>query len=287
MSNDCKYGIFGSSGYVGGNFCSRLYQKDNTYENIQRDCLKSKSREIVYFISTNNNYNIFSDPHLDINTNLNHLISVLEENRSTCKVFNFISSWFVYGNTDLPARADSNCYPTGFYSITKKCAEDLLISYCKTFDIDYRVIRMCNVYGRVDKKASEKKNALHFLVKRLIENKDIKLYNGGDVLRDYMHVDDVCEALSVVVETGEKNKIYNIGSGHPSRISDIISYAKSFLKSDSKISSIEIPKFHQIVQVKDMYLDVRDLTSLGFKQKISIESGIKSLCTELKENSKI
>ena len=274
--------VYGTTGYIGTKYCNDI--KRQKLEKVKKGNYKASYEEILYFISTNSNYNIFSDPHVDINTNLNYLVSVLESNKEKCKTFNFISSWFVYGDTDLPAKTNSPCRPTGFYSITKKCAEDLLISYCKTFKIDYRIIRLCNVYGGIDKNSSRKKNALHFMVEELINNNDVKLYSGGEVIRDYMHISDVVSAIDLIIEKGDKNKIYNVGSGVPSKIGDIIAQAKDFIGSKSKVYPVEIPEFHKIVQVKDMYLDVTDLEKLGFKRKVSIEEGVKKLCKELKKN---
>ena len=92
----------------------------------------------VYFISTVDNYNVHTDMHIDINTNLNVLMDVLKSFRESSPdaVFNFISSWFVYGNVPLPAKEDSHCNPRGFYSITKRAAEQMLISYCETFGLN-------------------------------------------------------------------------------------------------------------------------------------------------------
>ncbi len=275
--------IFGSTGYVGSNFCEYKDAIGDSYVTIPRNSLKSTNGNFLYFISTNNNYNVFDNPHVDINTNLSHMISVLEANREHLDVFNFISSWFVYGNTDLPAREDSHCFPTGFYSITKKCAEDLLISYCKTFGINYRIIRLCNVYGKTDLKASAKKNALHYMVERVINNEEVNLYDGGNVIRDYMHINDTCEAIDLVLKKGGVNEIFNIGNGEPIKIRDIIDFSMKITKSTSKINHIEIPEFHKVVQVKDMYLDNSKLLSLGYKKKNDIELGIKRLCKELKK----
>ena len=61
---------------------------------------------------------------------------------------------------NLPVNESQPCDPKGFYSITKKCAEDLLISFCNTFGVKYRIIRLCNVMGKGDKGASSKKNAI-------------------------------------------------------------------------------------------------------------------------------
>ena len=105
------------------------------------------------------NYNVFKDITLDVETNLKVLCEVLENCKKEGIVFNFVSSWFVYGDVPLPAREEYYCKPTGFYSITKKAAEDLIISFCKTFGTEYRILRLCNVLGRGDGKVSAKKNA--------------------------------------------------------------------------------------------------------------------------------
>ena len=115
------------------------------------------------------------------------MIKVLEniknKNNTT---FNFISSWFVYGNTDLPAHEESYCDPRGFYSITKRAAEQLLISYCETYEIKYRILRLANVIGTGDKKVSKKKNALTYLINELKQDNAINLYSDGDLYRDYI-----------------------------------------------------------------------------------------------------
>ena len=137
-----------------------------------------KSKDVLYFISTVDNYNIFSDPFLDVETNLNVLIKTLEACReySNETTFNFISSWFVYGKTDsLPASEDSYCNPKGFYSITKRAAEQLIISYCETYNIKYRILRLCNVCGETDLKVSKKKNALQHLINEVINDRDVNL----------------------------------------------------------------------------------------------------------------
>ena len=181
--------VFGGRGFVGSNFCKN---KENVVIK-DRDDYTRHSNNIVYFISTVDNYNVYDNPHLDIDTNLKVLIDVL----SDCKkgdTFNFISSWFVYGQTKLPVKETSQCDPKGFYSITKRAAEQLLISYCETFGINYRILRLANVVGRGDQKVSKKKNALQYLINEMREHRPIELYRGGEFTRDYIHVDDVSRA---------------------------------------------------------------------------------------------
>ena len=270
-----KYSIYGATGFVGGNFC-RLFSDNVVLQN--RDERKPNTNGIIYFISTVDNYNVHTNITLDVETNLKVLCEVLDFCRDSNTVFNFISSWFVYGETELPAKEEYYCRPTGFYSITKKAAEDLLISFCKTYGVKYRILRLCNVMGNGDGKVSAKKNALSYMIDLLKKNEDVYLYDDGTPIRDIMHVNDVCRAIDLVCREGKFNEIYNIGSGQPTPISAIIETAKEYLGSTSNIKSKEAPEFHKIVQAKDFWMDTTKLNRLGFTQQISNEQIIQELC---------
>ena len=284
MLNDLnQISVFGGTGFIGSTYCKMFAEETVIIPRLQK---APETNDILYFISTTNNYNVFEKPHLDIDTNLHLLIDALER----CKgkediVFNFISSWFVYGKTnDLPAKETSYCNPKGFYSITKRAAEQLLISYCETFNIKYRILRLSNVYGTEDKKASKKKNALQYLTGEVINNRDINLYDNGANIRDFMHVEDICRAINLVVKKGALNNIINIGSGVPHNFIDMMSYVKEKTNSQSKFTFIEAPDFHKVVQIKNMYLDVTKLKGLGFKQKYSIWNGLDMLIDNMRDN---
>lgn len=256
--------VFGGKGFVGSAFCKA---KHNIVIN-NRDDYEPKASNIVYFISTVDNYNVLENPLLDIETNLTTLMKVL----SKCKpgdTFNFISSWFVYGKTDLPAREDSYCNPKGFYSITKRAAEQLLISYCETFKINYRILRLGNVVGKGDGKVSKRKNALQYLINEIKLNNPIGLYNNGEFLRDFIHVNDVVRAIDMVLERGDLNSIYNISNGDPMYFSDVINYVLKKTKSLSKVSNMEPPEFHKIIQVESMYMDSSKLFLLGYQPSMT------------------
>jgi nucleoside-diphosphate-sugar epimerase len=269
-----KIDLFGGTGFIGSEF-AHLFQQE-TYIHPREDATPV-SDNILYMISTTDNYNIFDDLYLDINTNLIKLLNVLENCKNKNVIFNFVSSWFVYGDTELPAHEESICNPKGFYSITKKCAEDLLISFCKTFDIKYRILRLSNVYGKSDNSFSKKKNALQYLIQEIKNNNPINLYFNGEFVRDYTHVQDICQAIKLVISCGKVNEIYNIGNGDPILFKDIIYFVKEKTNSKSKLNSIDQPDFHKTVQVKDMYLDTAKLKNLGYIPKYNIFNGIETL----------
>ena len=268
--------IYGGSGFIGKRFSDISKHK---CIKIDREKRKPKSKEIVYFISTTHNYHVLDNLKIDIDTNLNVLMEVLETIKDQHDtVINFISSWFVYGETSLPAREDMDCKPKGFYSITKHTAESLLVSFCETYNIKYRILRLSNVYGGEDSGVSKKKNALQYLISEMKNDSPIKLYHGGNFYRDYLHVDDICKAIDLCVAKGRLNEIVNIGSGQKIKFKDVINIAKKELNSKSKIGTMQPPIFHKVIQVKDFYMDTSKLRKLGFSPKININEGIKKLC---------
>jgi nucleoside-diphosphate-sugar epimerase len=276
MSRVKSISVFGATGFIGSNFCK--YSKHESVA-ISRENMEAESRDLIYFIGTTDNYNVFTDPLIDIKINIEQLINVLESNRIKFENFNinYISSWFVYGDGVLPYREDSKCEPKGFYSISKYAAEMFLTSYCKTFGINYRILRLGNVFGAGDLGVSKKKNALQYLVNKIKNNQDIELYEGGEILRDYIHIEDVVRAIDLIIDSCPFNKVVNIGSGKPAKLKDLVNMVCLKRNSTSRIKSIPTPEFHRLVQVRDAYLDTSFLKSLGFETKKSIYEEVLNL----------
>ncbi len=267
-----KLSVFGGTGFVGGNFM-RMFP-DNIL--IAREERYPRSTDTLYFISTTHNYNVFTDLHKDIDTNLTVLMDVLNAFRKRSWfeggniTFNFISSWFVYGNCHLPATESTPCDPKGFYSITKRAAEQLLISYCETYNLSYRILRLGNVVGKGDANASPQKNALQYMINQMKAGEPVELYENGEFYRDMIHVDDCCNAIKLVCEQGEIDTIYNIGNGIPVHFGNVIRMAHQRIGSNSTITAIPQKDFHRKVQTKTFYMSNTRLQRLGYEPKYSI-----------------
>jgi len=253
-------------GFVGGRYAELT---PNVIVNERND-YEVKADEVLYFISTIDNYNVHTNPYLDIETNLITLIKTLESCKGKNVTFNFISSWFVYGDVPLPAKETAHCDPKGFYSITKRAAEQLLVSYCETFGLNYRIIRLPNVLGETDKKVSKKKNALQYMLRQVQNNETLSLYDGGYAVRDYLYVDDVVRAINLILQKGNLNEIYNIASGESVSVRKCIDYAIEKSGSTSKIEVIEPAKFHKVVQTVNMEIDNTKIKELGFLPNYTI-----------------
>ena len=267
--------IYGSTGFIGSNFL-KIYPE---HLPIRREERRPLSKDILYLISYVSNSNINIDTSIFVKTNLSILCEVLNYCKGEGIIFNFISSYFVYGKlTSFPAKESSICNPSSFYSITTKCAEDLIISFSKTFNIKYRIIRMCNVLGKGDKNVSNTKNTLTWMINKLQKDETIELYDKGQQIRDIIHVKDACKAIELICKKGKANEIYNVGSGKTISIENFINYAKDKIQSNSKIKYVETPEFYANANNKYFSLDINKLLSLGFKLDFSHQDIIKEIC---------
>ena len=269
-----KISVYGSTGFIGGTFGS-LFLEDVI--KIPREQRKPESNEVLYLISTTTNHNMLTDLTIDVDVNLRILLETLEHCKNNKLTFNYVSTGFVYGLDIINAKETDCCDPKGFYSITKRTAEQLVTSFCEVNEVNYRIMRIANVYGH-DKTISSKKNVLGFLSQLMKEDKDITLYNNGDDLRDYMHIIDICRALKTVIDKGEVNTIYNIASGESLPFRKILEIVKDKLNSRSKFISIPTPRFNQLSIPKNFSLNVSKLKSLGFVPSINLHEGLRNFC---------
>lgn len=268
-----KTSIFGC-GFIGGKYAEAYPKEVNI---IPRDEIASLDNNILYLISTIHNYlpkegKIFED----IETNLIHFMKVLGRNANEKAIFNLVSTWFVYGTGKIPAKEDYCCSPKGFYSITARAREQLLISYCETYGIKYRIIRLGNVIGVGDKKISLKKNALQHFIKELAQGRDIEIYDKSSI-RDFIDVRDVVSAIHLIMKKGETNQIYNVANGQGLYVKDLIKLAWEASGYVSKIKEIPVSDFHKLVQTSSMYLDISKIKKLGYIQRHDIRQSVREL----------
>lgn len=268
--------VFGSTGFIGSTWMN-MYPEISYGE--PRDSVSPINSDILYLRGTTSNYNVLSDASKDIRDNLLLLTETFKNlPKDTC--FNAASSWFVYGKNhkseDVRQEETFLCNPKGFYAISKYTQEMLLESYCNTFNLKYRIFRLCNVVGG-DKNANSKKNALEFLIQKLKNNEEVSVYEG-DNYRNYLHVKDVCRAMKLIMDKGNTNEIYNIGRESSFKLIDIIEYCQDRLNSKSEIKIIPQPDFHKQVQVVNFHMNVEKLSELGFYPQYNMMQIMDELC---------
>jgi nucleoside-diphosphate-sugar epimerase len=141
------------------------------------------------------------------------------------------------------------------------------MSYCNTYGLKYRIIRLSNVLGLGDKKVSAQKNGLQFMINKLASNEPIEIYGDGNFYRDFTHVEDCVAAIDLIISKGSTNEIYNVGNGKTWCFKDIILFAKGCLGSSSTITFVEPKEFQKQVVVQTFLMDNTKLKLLGYQPK--------------------
>ena len=188
----------------------------------------------------------------------------------------FASSSSVYGkNEKVPyATTDKTDRPVSLYAATKKSDELMAYAYSNLYHIKATGLRFFTVYGPFGRPDM----AYFSFTKNIYDNKEIKIFNNGDMYRDFTYIDDIIEGIYRLLNNVPKNdssgvpfKVYNIGNNKPVKISDFVSILEKEIGK-------EAVKKYLPMQPGDVYQTYADIEELkketGFTPSISIEEGL-------------
>lgn len=145
------------------------------------------------------------------------------------KKFLQISTDEVYGSLGLgdnPLREGSPLNPSSPYAASKGAADLLVGSYNKTYGLNTNITRCTNNYG--SHQYPEK--LIPLFIKNCLENRPLPLYGDGKNRRQWLHVDDHCRALDLILHQGIPGEIYNIGSGNEKENLDIARFIQRTIR---------------------------------------------------------
>ena len=165
---------------------------------------------VVNFAAETHVDNSISDGKPFIRSNVEGVFNLLEVARKTnIKKFIQISTDEVYGDI-LEGESDENysINPSSYYSATKASADMLVKSAHRTYGLPYIITRTCNNYGP----NQHEEKYIPKLTKCIKEGKEIPVYTPGTQVREWIHVDDNCNAIYNIMMSDKVNEIYNIGS---------------------------------------------------------------------------
>ena len=230
-----------------------------------------------------------SHPEKYIESNVTGFINLLEACR-TYSIENFIyaSSSSVYGmNSVIPFSEDHEVnHPISLYAATKKSNELMAHTYSHLFNIPSTGLRFFTVYGPWGRPDM----AYFSFTKAILENKPIKVFNNGNMMRDFTYIDDIIEGISRLIEdpslpnkawdrespmastSSAPYRILNLGNSKPIYLSRFI---ESIEKATNKKAIIEYLPM-QPGDVEKTYANMEKMENqYKFKPKTQIEDGIK------------
>lgn len=223
------------------------------------------------------------NPRSYVNSNIVGFFNILEACRHRpVKHLVFASTSSVYGNQHKTpfAVSDNVDRPISLYAATKKADELMAFTYAHLYKIPVTGLRFFTVYGPW----SRPDMAYFSFTNKIYADESIKIFNNGDMLRDFTYIDDIVHGIELVIDKAPKGedpyKIYNIGNNKPERL-------MYFIETLEKAIGKKAKKEFLPMQPGDVYQTYADISELekdfGFKPETSIEDGLKKFADWYKE----
>ncbi len=230
------------------------------------------------------------NPHAYINSNVVGFMNILEGCRhhgvsNLC----YASSSSVYGlNKSQPFKtSDHTDHPVSLYAATKKSNEMMAHTYAHLYGISTTGLRFFTVYGPWGRPDM----APMLFTDAILSDRAIKVFNHGDMSRDFTYIDDIVEGIINVIDNPAKSdanwdalnpdpssssapyKVYNIGNNEPVKLMDFIQAIEEKLGKEAEKNFMDM----QPGDVQSTYADVRGLIEdMNYKPDTSIESGVSA-----------
>jgi UDP-glucuronate 4-epimerase len=249
------------------------------YHSIQQIFINNASCDTVFHLAAQAGvrYSI-ENPQVYVNSNLVGFANILECCRNTkIRHLVYASSSSIYGaNAQIPfLETDKSDEPVSFYGATKKANELMAYSYSHLYGIPCSGLRFFTVYGPWGRPDM----AYFSFVKSILENKPIKIYNHGNMQRDFTYIDDIIEGIIRVSRcipqessSGTKFAVYNIGNNNPVELGQFIFEIEKALGKEAKKEYISM----QPGDMKNTYADVHFLINkTGYRPNTLLADGIK------------
>lgn len=172
----------------------------------------------------------------------------------------FISSGgTVYGiPSQIPIKENSSDWPISSYGVSKLTIERYLHVYRHQYGLDYRTARISNPFG-----AYQLPDKGQGVIARLIDSSlreiDFPLMGDGSVIRDYIYIDDVSDALHRLADYGGEQRIFNIGSGNGHSLMEIIRLVEKTTGREINLKRLPGRPMDVPVNILDIELAKREL----------------------------
>lgn len=297
-----KIGVIGAGGFIGTNLVDFLllnqeYTLVSLSNHFAQKKLHKNNVEIVADVNqTQELINVLKDCHAiiwlvnvsvpgsnmslteEFDLNTKPLIKFLEKANELPlmkKLIYLSSGGTVYGNTKefSPIKEDHSKLPISAYGLSKLVTENYIEFFTQKNNFESYILRPSNVYGKYQNLVKPQ-GIIGFAFKSVIQNTSLDLYDDGKVIRDFIFVEDLAQAIAKCIEnpTNEAiTNIYNVGSGIPHSIKEIIQKINVISKKEVNTIAKESRNFDCEYNV----LDISKINKeLSWAPSTSLEDGL-------------
>ncbi|MGL4722473.1 MAG: dTDP-glucose 4,6-dehydratase [Desulfovibrionaceae bacterium] len=263
---------------------------------LRQLCKEHSIDAIVHFAAETHVDRSIYFPHEFIETNIMGTFNLLEISREYCaslpkKEFRFIhiSTDEVFGSlstTEAPFTEEHPYKPSSPYSASKASSDHLVRSYVATYGLPAIITNCSNNYG--PRQYPEKLIPLMF--SRAIEGKELPIYGTGENIRDWLYVEDHCDAIELIRNTGSIGETYNIGGNNELSNKNLVYMLCAILdnilpkptKYSEQIRYVEDRAGHDFRYAINAH---KIENTLGWKAKKNLSSGLEKTLLWYRDNT--
>ena len=238
---------------------------------------------VFHLVSTSVPGTAQADIAADIDNNIKASVQFMDicHRRKVGKVVFISSGGTVYGpDVSVPTAEDAPTNPISAYGVAKLSIEKYFYMYAHTQGLKSSVVRLSNPYGP-NQDAKKAQGVIPIFLRRILNEEEIAIWGDGAIVRDYIHIDDVNEALLRVAAEDTLFSLYNVGSGVGHSLMEIVNQIASVCGKAPIIRFMPPRDF----DVPENVLDIGKIRrALGWEPRISLEEGIGRTFRALKED---
>ncbi|WP_144512357.1 dTDP-glucose 4,6-dehydratase [Bacillus sp. FJAT-22090] len=241
---------------------------------------------VIHFAAESHVDRSIEDPEIFIKTNVLGTQALLDTAKEYWKTDNrnkfsteykqgvkfiHISTDEVYGELGKTGyfTEKTNLAPNSPYSASKAASDMIAKAYYETFQLPVVITRCSNNYGPYQ----HPEKLIPLMIQRAIYEQPLPLYGDGKQVRDWLHVEDHCSAIDIVLHKGRNGETYNIGGNNEKENLEIVKFIlKSLQKSEDLISFVPDRLGHD----RRYAIDNFKITSeLGWSPAFALDEGLK------------
>jgi UDP-glucose 4-epimerase len=229
---------------------------------------------LYHLISSTIPSNSILNPAFDIESNVIPSIHLLQIclKKKIKKVIFISSGGTVYGIPCItPIPESHNCNPISSYGISKRTIENYFTLYHKLWQLDICIFRLSNPYGERQNPRGQQ-GVIPVFIRKAIKDEVIEVWGDGEVIRDYIYINDVTSVLIRALSIKTPELIYNLGSGIGTSLNQILQFITSHINPDQKINYLKGRSFDVPVNVLDTSLLSK---RFGITEQTSLNNGME------------
>ena len=240
--------------------------------------------DFVYHLAANADVRFGADrPRRDLEQNTIVTHNVLEAMRvSGVKKIAFSSTGSIYGESPTNPTPENAPFPiqTSLYGASKLACEGLIQAYCETFAMQSWIFRFVSILG-----PRYSHGHIFDFYKQLKEHPDyLKVLGNGHQRKSYLHVSDCIKGIEVAIESGNKKvNIFNLGVDSTCEVRDSVNWISAKLRLEPRVD-FGTDTRGWIGDNPLIHLATKEITSLGWEPKYSIQEGVESTVEFLAKN---